>query len=481
MSDFYEALADINEFQRVIYEGMQAGQKYCFIIGSGASVSSGIPSGRSMVQEWFEHLKKGKDPTTFRTDIEERIQEVIMKRGNCDLSVIKKAFSKYTDIKYVPDTEYSQDDYNYIFELRFAYNEAEGKRYFLDLSDEAYPNAGYCALSSILCNGRNSDIVITTNFDELIELASIIYQGKRVFSIEHENMAKYALEDWNGRPRVLKIHQGVDIGGLNKDRETEVLSHSWQSVLECILKDYIPIVVGYSGTDKDVMSFLETLNLKSIYWCYLYGYIPNDRIKRLVQNNSGLMIPIHNSDQLFIDLESVMVKNKTEIKSVRTLYDNSIAAYRQYKLLKQYKRRLKYSLKGYEYKSYGLMGQLFKSNDPKIRMLRLNVFEVALIFGITGVMKAVLEKARLNGEFYARGYYELGKAYQRRKKYAKACDQYYTLIDGAGDNKYMECCGWKNLCDIYRITGNVEMLRDAAEKVIRIEPHNAACKKILEH
>jgi NAD-dependent SIR2 family protein deacetylase len=31
--------------------------RYCFILGAGASVESGIPSGQKLAQEWFEELK----------------------------------------------------------------------------------------------------------------------------------------------------------------------------------------------------------------------------------------------------------------------------------------------------------------------------------------------------------------------------------------------------------------------------------------
>ena len=49
---------DYNEFQNEILYGLQNGKKYCFLIGSGASVSSKIPMGRDMVKEWFDELIK---------------------------------------------------------------------------------------------------------------------------------------------------------------------------------------------------------------------------------------------------------------------------------------------------------------------------------------------------------------------------------------------------------------------------------------
>ena len=45
----------------VFEDGIQQGRKFCFIIGAGASKSSGIPTGQELGYLWIEWLDKNKD------------------------------------------------------------------------------------------------------------------------------------------------------------------------------------------------------------------------------------------------------------------------------------------------------------------------------------------------------------------------------------------------------------------------------------
>lgn len=47
----------VSRFIDHIYEGYtQADHRYCFILGAGASRSSGIRTGEQLMQEWFHYL-----------------------------------------------------------------------------------------------------------------------------------------------------------------------------------------------------------------------------------------------------------------------------------------------------------------------------------------------------------------------------------------------------------------------------------------
>lgn len=41
-----------------IYENYQAGQRYCFVLGAGASKMSKIRTGEELMREWRDHLKE---------------------------------------------------------------------------------------------------------------------------------------------------------------------------------------------------------------------------------------------------------------------------------------------------------------------------------------------------------------------------------------------------------------------------------------
>lgn len=67
------------QFLEEVIEESGLFRRYCFILGSGASITSGIPSGLKLMPKWQEYLrKKGAD------NIRNRAKKAIfrMKNGN---------------------------------------------------------------------------------------------------------------------------------------------------------------------------------------------------------------------------------------------------------------------------------------------------------------------------------------------------------------------------------------------------------------
>ena len=483
---------DFSEFARIISD-KKSDDKYCFFIGSGASVSSGIPIGREMVKEWFDELKCGKSEDTFKQDIEKRIEKIqsfhqeYTPEENSDLV---DALRKYESMDYIPNISQDQDDYNYIYELRYAYNEEEGKEYFLEKSDNAYPNAGYIALSSILCNCKKANVVITTNFDELIENASFIYQQKRILSIEHEELAYCATETWGNRPKILKLHRGVALGGLNKKDETEVLNEKWKDAIDMILKDRIPIVVGYSGTDKDIMDYLEKTSLNGIYWCHRYASIPNERVKNIVNKNNGRMVSIFSADQLFCDMETLLVKRKEQDKhslkyimnSSVHIYDPTRATVKINHLSKETKKLINASTKVYKGKSIEQLKKMINDVSTKISMLNSILFLLAFILSATSLMKCILYTEEKRGNMYARGFLELGKIYQNRKNWEMCLEEYNKVIENPNSEKYFKAQAMKNKSDVLKLMpGKSEEAKKIIEEVYKkMEPYNKHLEGVLQ-
>lgn len=51
-------LISINQLVRAIREGKENAERFCFIIGSGASVSSGIPTGTTLEYRWMKEMEE---------------------------------------------------------------------------------------------------------------------------------------------------------------------------------------------------------------------------------------------------------------------------------------------------------------------------------------------------------------------------------------------------------------------------------------
>ena len=139
-----------------IYEGYQAGQRYCFVLGAGASKSSGIRTGEEMMREWHSYLKdKGME---YISDCAK------------DIGLQK------TDYSCLFQEEYTlqNDDYFTLFDLRFAGMRGAAYAYLEKEMEGKYPSCGYFPLSQLLSKTDNK-LVITTNFDTLLEDSLYIY------------------------------------------------------------------------------------------------------------------------------------------------------------------------------------------------------------------------------------------------------------------------------------------------------------------
>ncbi len=469
--DFYRykgICIDFLMFQEEILKHINNGDKFCFFIGSGASVSSGMPSGRQMVNEWYDYLKKDKDSRTFKEDIDNRIKRIIEIKKDCNKNDLKSKLKKYSCIDYIPNISGSQDDYNYIYELRFAYDEDEGKRYFLKKADEAYPNTGYMALSSIICNGNNN-VVITTNFDELIDISTFIYQNKKILSIEHESLAEYALNEWNDRPRILKLHQGVALGGLNKAEETKELKKEWEKVLNILFSEYIPIFIGYSGTDRDIMDFLNKKRFRKIYWCYRYGSVVNSNVKDLVMKN-GNLVTIFDSDQFFVDMKDVFLNKELSYLDKDDIYDPSRRAMKNRGELKRSKKIVTNSLNIYDEKTKTLLRNIYSENEPRLGWGSLILFFIALIAWDRKMMKKMIYKTE--DEFYPRGYYILGKRCRDKRDIQSACELFRDVIENDQSDKFFKVEALKKLYEIFKENGREKELRECDLHTLKMLPYD---------
>lgn len=121
-------------------------RKFCFVLGAGASVSSGIKSGHELVDIWDKELLKRNKP------------EYLKWKSKLDI----------TD-----ENKYSF--YSQYYEQRFQRLPQDGYNFLEKLMDRAVPSAGYVILSYLLSQTDNN-IVITTNFDHLTEDAVNYYK-----------------------------------------------------------------------------------------------------------------------------------------------------------------------------------------------------------------------------------------------------------------------------------------------------------------
>ena len=238
-------------------------RKFCFVLGAGASKSSGIKSGQELVKIWDKELRERNEPAYLQWRKEKGITDENM-------------FSFYSQY----------------YEKRFGRCRADGYNFIEKIMESATPSAGYVMLAHVLTQTPHN-VVITTNFDHLTEDAVNYYAQNTPLVIGHESLSHY-VSGQPVRPTVIKIHRDLLFDPKNRSEDLEQLPESWKSALELIFSNYHPIFIGYAGNDKSLMDFLvdnagkfDRDEWKYPYWMLYKTDKLEGRIEEFLSGSSG--------------------------------------------------------------------------------------------------------------------------------------------------------------------------------------------------
>lgn len=294
------------KFIQVFKESTENKQRFCFILGAGASVDSGIPTGNQLEMQWMNYLM-GKTPHNGTYTAEDETKKIANQLYDDDemthtFAEIKKAWEEA--IK--DGTNLSSEFYFDLYKLRFHPNPRNGYRFLEKIMGNKTPSLGYHTLALLMTSKELQNLhnlVITTNFDSLLEDALFLFTDKKPLVISHESLAAFIDSDTQ-RPIIAKVHRGLMFDPFNSPETTDHLEKEWHEALDYAFKTYTPVVIGYGGGDGSLMSYLEKTNSsKGIYWCYLpkYGQ-PSSNIQKLVKSRNGCLVQIDGFDQFFLEL-----------------------------------------------------------------------------------------------------------------------------------------------------------------------------------
>ena len=266
-------LGFVEEFREVT-QGTHP-RRFCFILGAGASLSSGIRSGERLVAVWEEDLKK-RNPKSH---------EDWKKANGITPENRARFYSQYYDRR---------------FPLR-----TDGYAYLENEMEKASLSAGYAALAFLLCKTANN-VILTTNFDHLAEDA--VNRLEKVFPlvIGHEALAHYISAEAK-RPVIIKIHRDLLLDPKSSQNETGILETLWKDHLWKVFANYHPIFIGYAGNDNSLMDYLrasaekfQSGEWKLPYWT-LYGDRPIQGLpKEFMEAAGGYVIRGCDFDELMI-------------------------------------------------------------------------------------------------------------------------------------------------------------------------------------
>lgn len=263
---------------------------FCFILGAGASRSSGIPTGGEMAQVWLRELHEAENFEGLALD-----EWAPAERLGIDGFKVGDAANFYPQL----------------YQRRYGDHEQAGYAFLESQMEEKEPSYGYSVLAYLLTETPHR-VVITTNFDNLVADGLSIHASRFPLVIGHDALAQYATVELR-RPLVAKIHGALGFSPKNQPKEVSRLPEGWQTALARILDRYTPIVVGYAGNDGSLMGFLQDLPAHipdRVFWCVrLSGANATDllnqvspAVREYVQSRRGRFVPIRGFDELMAKL-----------------------------------------------------------------------------------------------------------------------------------------------------------------------------------
>src|SRR5439155_7364779 len=107
-----------------------------------------------------------------------------------------------------------------------------------------------------------------------------------------------------------KIHRDLLFAPQNDPRSLKRLQDAWGIALTKLFEHYTPLFIGYGGNDDTLVDLLESLDPGSIkgriVWTYYEKSDPSERIRNVVAEHDGVLIPVPDFDLLMILLGEKM-------------------------------------------------------------------------------------------------------------------------------------------------------------------------------
>lgn len=260
---------------------------YSVLLGSGASITSGIRSGQNLIEIW----KK----------------EVFQESGKDSDMTIEEFFSSNN----APDWYEESNAYSALFENR--YDLQRHRRIFVEheVSGKT-PSIGYAYLVKLIEQGFFNTI-FTTNFDDLLNEAFYRFSKNRPIVCAHDSSIS-GISVTSTRPKIIKLHGDYLFDDIKTTlRETESLEMNMKMKFQEFAKDFGLIVVGYAGNDRSIMDILtyllqhEDYFKNGIYWCIRKGEKNiSAELKKLLWRDRVFFVEIDGFDELFAEINHTL-------------------------------------------------------------------------------------------------------------------------------------------------------------------------------
>lgn len=265
------------------------GNTYCFFLGAGASINSGMPGVNDLAKYWFKKYHIGN--------------------GYIDNSVYDQYIELYIEFIKINRILKNDDHDNFYNDMSLH-----------QILSNAEPSLGYYDLADIMANTRHK-IAMTTNYDKLlIKTINNVYERNPI--VINQLTGTDRLNGICFDPTVIELHLDP-LSILNEDLKLGLQLHLMSAEIQRKMNElfvdgnYMPIFIGYSGSDSGVMDCLMSDRviesfLKSPYggpiWAFYKNETPNQFVRDFIRKSKGQFVRYDNFDYLCRELSEVFIK-----------------------------------------------------------------------------------------------------------------------------------------------------------------------------
>lgn len=301
MDDYNDLILPFDAFVRSFKQNKDVANS--FLIGAGASISSGIQSATDCLWEWKKDIYCSNN---------DNVGNIFQ---NYKTDTIQKIIQEWLDKQGIYPIQGDENEYSFYAEQTYPI-EGDRVKYFMNLSKDKAPYIGY-KLLCLLNKFGVVNSVWSTNFDGLVPRAA---QQLNITPIEIN------LDDDN---RILRnscasellyvaLHGDYKYSKLkNTSKELDNQNEKFSNILKYYFVDKNLIVCGYSGRDKSLMNALlsafKERGAGRVYWCGYGDDIPinvrNFLLSVRQYGRESYYIPTDGFDKTMISLVKACVEN----------------------------------------------------------------------------------------------------------------------------------------------------------------------------
>jgi hypothetical protein len=283
--------------------------EHVFLLGAGASISSGVKPAEDCIWEWKKDIFVSKNPNLANQYKEYKAEAV------------RNSIQRWFDNEGCYPPLHDPDEYSKYALIAYPIDDVR-KKYFENICRGKEPFIGYKLLCLLAQFGMIRS-VFTTNFDGLI-IKAAHQTGLTPIEITLDIAERIHRPASRNELLCVALHGDFKYGPLkNTNIELDAQNETFVDALSHHIYDKHLIVSGYSGRDRSLMNALKRAYAKKgsglLFWCG-YGHEIKPEVEELLlkareTGRHAFFVPTDGFDSTLVHLVRNCFENEPEFKA----------------------------------------------------------------------------------------------------------------------------------------------------------------------